>query len=302
MFRVVAGFLMAAVLAVPATAQETLPPERDDEPLVQSVSRNWNFWLRGNGQLYENFDQAPDGAPENTVTALAAEVGANVGLTPALRAYATASYLQFNEDELEGSSGFRAGLRGDMRPHAFEVYAEQLTNRPSFDLDVFAGAQIRRLAGEYSYRFLENWQASAEVELDRQDFERSETRDNEFAGFGAAIRWRGSRLISPELGFRTGRRDVNDDLQTYDQGEVYLQVRSSPTEKLYLSARVRERRRDYANVDREDNRRQLAVSADYSFTDAWVLNLYGARERNDTNLANRDATWGFFSAGVTYRF
>lgn len=302
MLRVVAGFFAAALLAAPLLAQETMPPHRDDEPIVQPAAHDWDFWVRGNGQLYENFDQAPDGQPENDVTALAAEVGASVGLTKAWRAYGTASYLHFNDDELEGSSGFRLGLRGGTRPHAFEVYAEQLTNRPSFDLDVFAGAQIRRLAAEYSYRFLPEWQVSVDGELDQQDFNRSETRDNEYAGAGAAIRWRKSRLFSPELGFRLGQRDVNDDTQTYDQGEVYLQVRSSPTDKLYLSARIRQRRRDYQNIDREDQRRQIAVSADYSFTKAWVLNLYGARESNDTNLAGRDATWGFVSAGVTYRF
>ena len=259
----------------------------------------WQFWVRGAGQLYENFFQDPhDG---ESVTAASGEAGASLGIADGLRAYGQVNYLHFFDDTIEGSPGVRVGLRGDLRPHAFEVYAESLSNRPSFELDEFAGADIQRISGEYSYRFLKDWQASADFDLEQQEFD-NPGRDNDFHSVGAAIRWRGSRMFSPEIGFRTGEREVNDVLQSYDQRETYLQIRSQATERLYLSARFRDRKRDYQNVAREDKRRQITVGADYTLTPEWVLNLYGARERVDTTLPDRDFTTGLWLAGLTFRF
>src|SRR5688572_32934857 len=91
------------------------------------------------------------------------------------------NYIHFNESTLEGSPAIRLGLRGDLRPHAFEVYAEQLSNRPSFELDEFVGADVTRVAGEYSYRFLEDWQASLDGELEQQELGGAPGRDNQYA-------------------------------------------------------------------------------------------------------------------------
>lgn len=292
MFRVAVGFLIVT-LAVPGFAQ-TLPPDEDVSP--------WEFWVRGNAMQYENFYQAAEGSPEEDETALGAEAGLSFGFTPALHVYGSASYLHFVDDAIEGSPGFRVGLRGGARPHAFDVYAEQLNNRPSFDLDEFQGADISRINGEYSYRFLEHWQVSVDGLLEEQEFDGTPERDNEFAQAGAALRWRGSRLFSPEIGFRTGEREVNDATQTYDQSEMYLQIRSQPTPKWYLSLRYRTRERDYANVVRTDDRDQISLGADYSMTDHLVLNLYGAKETVDSSIEGRDFDSGFWLAGFTWKF
>ena len=297
MLRVV---IAMCLLALPLAAQK--PDDVGKQKQPQPEGREWEFWVRGNGQSFANFFQAPEGQPEETVTAFGAEVGASARLTGPLRVFGHVNYIHFNESTLEGSPAFRLGLRGDLRPHAFEVYAEQLSNRPSFELDEFVGADVTRLAGEYSYRFLDDWQASVDAELEQQDLGGAPGRDNQYAGVGAAIRWRGSRIFSPELGFRTGERDVDDNIQSYGQSEVYLQVRSQLTDALYLSGRIRQRKRDYANQPREDERRQFAASADYTLTPNWVLNFYGATEDNDTSVADRDSSWGFFLAGVTYKF
>lgn len=296
--------LALLVLLVPAALAQSSTTDTDapTRPAAQQDDRDriWQFWVRGSGQLYENFFQSPSDG-EN-VTALTGEVGASLGLTRGLRAYGSVNYLHFLDDEIEGSPGIRVGLRGDRRPHGFDVYAEQLSNRPSFDLDEFQGAEIRRLAGEYTYRFLPDWQASVDGELEGQEFDGTPQRDNRFGSLGAAVRWRGSRVFSPELGVRFGNRDVEDELQTYGQRETYIQVRSQTTERLYLSVRLRDRRRDYANIPRDDTRRQIAVSADYTLVPNIVLNLYGARERVDTTLPNRDFTAGLWIVGLTYRF
>lgn len=264
-------------------------------------AQTWDFYARGNFQIYENFFQATDGEPEEDITAEQVEVGANVKLSKALTGFGNVNLLHFNDDTLEDSPGLRVGLRGDMRPHGFEVYAEVLSNRPSFELDEFAGADIRRLHGDYSYRLLKDWQLSAEADVEQQEFD-NDIRDNDFIGFGPAVRWRGSRVFSPELGFHMGERKVNDDRQSYDQSEWFLQIRSQPIQPLYLSVRYRDRKRDYQNVDRDDSRKQIVVSADYTLTEHLVLNLYGGREDVDSNLEGRDFESGFWLAGATWRF
>jgi hypothetical protein len=268
---------------------------------AQTQTPAWDFFVRGNVQLYENFDQAPKGSPENDVTAVQGEVGANLKLTSALTAFGSVNLLHFNDDTLENSPGGRIGLRGDSRPHAFEVYLEVLNNRPSFELDQFAGADTRRLTGNYAYRFAKVWQVSVDGDFEQQEYD-NDLRDNDYRAVGAAVRWRPSRLFSPEIGARVGERDVNDALQSYDQREMYLQIRSQPTPKWYLSARYRDRTRDYQNVDREDQRRQINFGADYSMTQHLVLNFYGAKEDVDSNLAGRDFDSGFWLAGVTWKF
>jgi len=284
------GTIALLILAAPlALAQQ--PPGND--PV-------WQFWARGNGQLFENFFQSPDDG-EN-VGALQGELGASLGLTRGVRLYGSASYLHFPDEAIEGSPGVRVGVRGDRRPHGFEVYAERLDNRPSFDLDGFQGADISRLSGEYSYRLLEDWQVSVDGDFEQQSFDETPERDNDFPQLGAALRWRGSRAFSPEIGFRRGEREVEDALQSYDQNEKYLQIRSQTTERLYLSVRLRDRRRDYQNIAREDERRQIAVGADYTLYPDVILNLYGAREWVDTTVPERDFTSGLWIAGLTYRF
>lgn len=289
----VAIAIMAVLVSANAWAQSTATP-----PPAQSP---WDFYVRGNVQLYQNFFQAPKGAPEEDITAEQVEVGANWKLSKALTAFGNVNLLHFNDDTLENSPGGRVGLRGDLRPHGFEVYAEVLSNRPSFELDEFAGADIRRLHGDYSYRLFQDWQLSIEGDYEQQEFD-NDLRDNDFKGFGPAVRWRGSRVFSPEIGFRMGERDVNDASQSYDQSEWYLQIRSQPIQPLYLSARYRDRKRDYQNVDRNDARKQISVGADYTVNEHLVLNLYGAREDVDSNLTGRDFDSGFWLAGVTWRF
>jgi hypothetical protein len=268
---------------------------------VSAQAQTWEFWFRGNAQSFENFFQATEGQEEEDVTAVQGEVGANVKLTNTLTAYGNVNWLHYNDDTLEDSPGVRLGLRGNARPHAFEVYAEALNDRPSFELDEFAGADIRRINGEYAYRFLQDWQVSFDGDLEQQEYD-NDLRDNEYAALGAAVRWRGSRVFSPELGFRRGERDVNDSAQTYDQSEVYLQIRSQPVQPLYLSLRFRDRTRDYQNIDREDERRQIAFGADYTVSEHLVLNFYGAKEDVDSNVVGRDFDTGFWLAGVTWKF
>jgi hypothetical protein len=270
----------------------------------------WQFWVKGQGQFYGNFFQSPEGSPETDVRALLGEIGASVGLGRSLRAYGQVNHLRYDEEGLDSSNGIRLGLRMQGTPHAFDVFAEQLSDRPSFDVgDEFDRADIRTVAGEYSLRVVEDWQISIDGELQEQEFEITPARDNEFGAIGAAVRWRGSRIFSPEIGLRTGERDVNDATLSYDQRDAYLQIRSSLTPALYLSVRFRDRRREYStdavgssNFGREDKRRQIAASADWTTSEALTWNLYVARENVDTNVEGRDFDTSLAIVGVTFRF
>lgn len=267
----------------------------------QPQPRTWNFWLKTNAQSYRNFYQAPEGSPEEDVRALQGELGANYVVSPKVTAYGAVNFLHFDDAALEDSPGLRLGVRGDARPHAFDVYVESLDNRPSFELDQFAGANIRRLNGNYAYRFAENWQVSADLESEKQDLDNN-LRDNEFRSVGFAVRWRGSRLFSPEIGFRGGERDVNDDAESYDQRESYLAIRSQPVRQLYLSVRFRNRQRDYQNIAREDERRQVTIGADYTVNPHLVLNFYAAGEDAESDRPGRDFDSSYAILGFTWKF
>ncbi|HEX2835405.1 MAG TPA: outer membrane beta-barrel protein [Thermoanaerobaculia bacterium] len=299
--------LMFAMLLTPALAgQETEPRDTrqsgDKQAQTNPSDAPWQFWLKGNGQLYENFFQAVEGGAEEDVTALYGEVGASFRIVNRMRVYGDVNYLHYNENDLDASTGIRIGLRNDAQPHSFDVYVEHLQDRPSFDVgDEFDRADIRTVAADYGWRFTHDWSLGVDGEIQHQEFDITEGRDNDFAGAGASIRWRGSRLFSPELGVRIGNRDVDDDSLSYDQRDVYLQIRSALTPKWYLSGRIRNRSRDY-NSNREDTRRQLTLGADYSIHPNLVLNLYGAHESTDVNLAGRDFDTTLWMAGLTWKF
>jgi hypothetical protein len=311
MFRrvVAVGFTVALALTSTAFAQTTPRGDAPDQRIT--VGRPWQFWLKGNGQKYDNFFQVAEGRPQDDVNAIMGEVGASLrlGRSP-VALYGSFNHLNYRDFGLDASNGVRVGLRSNARPHSFDFYAEQLMDRPTFDVgDEFDTADIRTLAGEYAFRFAGDWQVSADAELQQQEYNLTPSRDNDFNAFGGAVRWRGSRLFSPEIGVRVGERDVDDPSFSYDQRDLYAQVRSSITPELYLSLRYRDRSRDYStsnvaasNFGREDERRQLAATADWTFMPSLTLNLYAARENVDVNLPNRDFDTALYLVGLTWRY
>lgn len=308
-------FLTFVLLALgaPASGQDRDDtPPRPDEVRGLSTAERFDFWVRAQGLLFGNFFQATGGREEEDVSALLGEVGTSLRLTRSgsLAAYGSVNYLGYQDEGLDSSHGFRVGVRGEARPHAFDVYYDQQMDRPTFDVgDVFDRADVRRLAGEYSNRITRRWQVTLDAEAEEQNFDLSPNRDNEFVGAGAAIRYRGWRKFSPELGYRAGEREVNDPTQTYDQSDLYLQIRSPISPAVYASVRIRSREREYStenpsssNFGRADDRLQLSGYADVRLRDPLILNLYGSWEEVDSNLAGRDFTTTLFAAGLTYRF
>lgn len=290
--------------ALLAQARRDQPP-RPDEKESAPVSSRFESWIRGQGMLFGNFFQASDSALEEDVTALQGEIGTAFQVSPAmpLELYGSLSYLQYDDEALDSSPGFRVGVRSDGRPHSFDLSFSQQNDRPTFDVgDTFDRADVSRLYGEYGYRVVPDWEVMFRGESERQKNDLTPFRDNEFLGFGGSVRYRGSRVFSPEIGYNAGRRDVDDETQSYDQQDLFFQVRSALTPAIYWSARYRYRTREYINEIREDDRNQISGYVDFTILPPLALTLYGSWEDVDSNLEGRDFDTTLVSAGLTYRF
>jgi hypothetical protein len=291
------------LVAVPAFAQEADREERSDTGLRTE--------LRLNGWMFENFFQASEPASEEDVSALGAELRVAGGGRSGWSPYARANYLKYDDEGLDSTYGGRVGLALDSNPHSFDVYADHQLDRPTFDIgDVFDRADVTTVAAEYRNRITRSWDLGVEGQFQQQSFQELTSKDNEFTGFGASVRYRGfGSIFSPEIGFMMGEREVDDPSETYDQNDTYIQVRSTPVDALYLSVRYRMREREYTTGDplassfgRTDDRDQLSLSGDWKLTPRLTLNGYFANEKSDSSREGRDFDTGLYMLGLTIGF
>lgn len=304
--------VMVLFLALPALAAAQRPGDdtastRDRQRERATEERRFRIDLRLNGLFFDNFFQAPDGAPQQDVSAWAAELRLAAPLAAALEGYANLNYTTY-EDPLETSQGITAGLRSDGRPHGFDLFGELITNRPTGDVgELVEQADIQRFAGEYSFRPTRAWQLTTLAEYQRQDFEITEGRDNTFTDFGGAVRYRGfGSEFSPEIGATFGERDADDPNEDHSQRDLFVKLRSAPAPWAYLSLRYRYRTRDYdigdpraSNFEREDTRKQWTATADLRTGDVLTWNFYYSYEDAESTLASREFTTSLLAAGVT---
>lgn len=305
----VLAFLLFALAGL-AAAQEQPGDETAsarDRERAKVDERRLRADLRLNALRFDNFFQAPAGFPEQEVDAWAGELRLAVPFAETLEGYASLNHTTY-DDPLEASQGITAGLRSAGRPHGFDLFGEYLTNRPSGDVgELVEQADIRRVAGEYSYRMTRDWQLTALGEYQQQDFDISQGKDNTFTDFGGAIRYRGfGSAFSPEVGATFGDRDAEDPDEDHEQRDLFLKIRSAPADWAYLSFRYRHRTRDYSitntlagNFEREDTRKQWVASADLRTGDVLTWNLYYSYEDAESTLATREFTTSLFAAGLT---
>jgi hypothetical protein len=305
--------LLLLALLLPGLAAAQKPPgdetasTRDRDRESATDERRFRVDLRLNSLFFDNFFQAPEGLPQEDVNAWAGELRLVAPFGETLEGYANLNYTSY-EDPLEASRGVTAGLRSSGRTHGFDLFGESVTNRPSGDVgELVEQADLKRVAGEYSYRVTRDWQLSALAEYQDQDFEITQGKDNTFVDFGGAIRYRGfGSAFSPEIGATFGERDANDPDEDHDQRDLFLKIRSAPADWAYLSLRYRHRTRDYAidnplasNFEREDTRKQWTATADLRTGDVLTWNLYYSYEDAESTLATREFTTSLFAAGVT---
>lgn len=299
--RVLVGALMPVFTAILALGPATSARAQDLRMGAE---------LTAAGMVFDNFFQAPEDAIEETVTAgsVDARVGPRLSGTPVWiygRAGATAY------EELDTSLLLGAGVLVDADRHALDLQVSRETDRPTLDVgDEVEPATVVRALGEYGFRVTEDWELKALGEIESHEFEISEGQNGETAKAGAAIRWRGLGYdFSPEVGATMGARDADDPVEDYDQSEVYVQLRSAPTRRLYLSGRYRLRTRDYsvddpslANFGREDTRHQLVALVDYVLTGPLSAYAYWAWEDADSTRETRVFTARYLILGLKARW
>ncbi len=298
--------LVVSALAFPLLAQERGTRNEPDESDAALQSE-----LRLNGWRFDNFFQASDPALEQDINALGAELrfarGGDTGWLP----YFRANYLDYDDEALEASYGARIGARLASRPHRFEIYLDHQLDRPTFDIgDVFDTADVTTLVADYGLRVTDSWELGLQGEAQQQSFNVLETKDNDFRGLGASLRYRGfGSLFSPEIGYGAGEREVDDPAETYDQTETYVQVRSAPAETVYLSLRYRMREREYttgdiaaSNFAREDDRDQWSLTADWRMLPRLTWNLYWAAEDAQSTRVAREFDTQTVLLGLTIGF
>jgi hypothetical protein len=205
-----------------------------------------------------------------------------------VQAYGHAAYVGYRG--FGPSTGLGLGLRSDGRPGSFDVALQAHRGRPSREVgDVLGRADDASVAAEYAYRVLDDLQLSVLADARREWYELSPEKRNDVFNVGAAARYRGWSQISPEVGFRWGRRDILDANEDLEQREVFARLRWTPAPAVYVSVRYRRRYRDYtvedparSNFGREETRQQWTVGGDIRLSRHWSWGVYYAREESDS--------------------
>lgn len=296
---VVLGAWLWAVPGIAQVAAPTPPPDR------------FRGYARLGGTVFDNFFEATEGLPEESV--LAATLGGGLAFRlnegSPLEAHLAADHVLY--EDLDPSSSIAAGLRFAGRPHAWDVTVRYLRARPGREVgDQFDRANALALSGLYSYRITRDFEVLGLGQVRRETYDLLPDRTTDGYTLGAAVRYRGlGRNLSPEIGANFGSRSVSEEPdEDLSLREGYLRLRWSPTRSTYVSARYRRRGRSYTvedasarNFGRDDTRHQLVVAADWTRGDL-VWNLYYTLEDSNSSLPTGIFDTQSLSLGLTYQF
>jgi hypothetical protein len=251
-------------------------------------------------QLYRfgNFFQAREGQPEEDVNGIGAEWRAAWRMAPGRPDfYAALNVLSYSGDAGETSYGGRVGVSHYGAVHSYNFALDRQENGYSFDVgDRTAAANITALSGQYTYRLFRDWEAGAETYLERQRFDVETGFENDYHSLGAQVRYRGlGRILRPRIGYVVGERDVEAASESYDDRYWYVQLDSTPFQRLTASFRYRNRTRDYAG-NRTDDRDQWRLRAQLRQTQRLAWTASYTRERVSSNEPGR----GSFDTDVLF--
>lgn len=277
---------------------------------VFAVELDWE--VAAGAEERGNFFQAPSGQPREDVFAATVEGVLRAVLDDARRWRLRAAIKHWEYEE-ELDSADRGLVAADFHdgPHRAHLGVVLDRDRPTVSVgDEFDRADRTRWRGAYSYELRGGWELGGRGEIGDESFELSDDKESDLSAVGLFVRHRGwGSVFSPELSFETGERDVVDPDEDYDQDEVALHLRSAPTEALYLAFRYRQRQRDYtgsdpaaSNFGREDDRWDVALTAQYRFTEHWGGTFYGAYQDADSTKAFRVFDDRLLAVWVSYRF
>lgn len=293
--------VVAVCAAAPLVAQ---PLNRPNAPAFRQE-------IRLQSMLFGNFFQATTPGTGEDVRGIGAEYRAAYRAWKNTEVYGHLNVLDFDEAGKKNTYGGRVGAAYDGERQDFNVFVDHGENRSTFDI---AGAtdtgDVTTIAGEYSIRVTDDWQAGAEAEHESQRFAITHARNNDATSAGVNVRYRGfGYKFMPEVGYNTGSRDVEDETESYDESYWYAKVVSSPTRRVYLSLEYRDLTRDYTTRDvtsskfgSDETRGQWTGSASFRATDHVVYILYGSTEATRSSRLNHDFNTSFLLLAVSVGF
>lgn len=292
------GAWLWAVPAFPQAATPAPPPDR------------FHGYARLSGMVFDNFFEATDGLPGESV--LASSLGGGATFRPSerspLKAHLAAEYVVYQG--FDPSQHITAGIRFEGRPHGGGLTVRYLRGRPGREVgDQFDRANALAVSGEYSYRITNNIEIIGLAEFRHETYELFPDRSTDGYALGAAVRYRGlGSGLSPELGASVGGRSVSGADEDLTLRDGYLRLRWSATRSLYLSARYRHRGRSYSvtdvtarNFGRDDTRHQLTAAADWT-RGRLIWNLYYTLEDSNSSRASASFKTQLLSLGLTLPF
>ena len=301
-----AVLLALAPLSARAQESDTLPSTQraDSSAGIQGE-------VRVNGMHFGNFYQAPDSGAQRDVRALSLDGRVEWPLSRSgnTRLYGAGNLVVY--DDPDPSTRIAGGVNARHGTRVVDLSAGFRSNAPRFDVgDRFEQADILDAAAVLALRPAEDIEVGVLGRFAREWYSIDDQKNSTVSELGASLRYRGfGYLFSPEIGAAFGRRSVELEVEDYAQREVFLQIRSVPTPPLYLSARYRNRLRDYAtdletaaNFAREDARHQLTLAGELRLSTALSWSAYYAWETSDSSLDSRDFTVQLLSTGLVYRF
>ena len=310
--RIIRGAVLAAAMltilpfALRAQESDTLPSTQraDSSAGIQGE-------VRVNGMHFGNFYQAPDSADRRNVRALAVDGRVEWPLVRSgnTRLYGAGNLVVY--DDPDPSTRIAGGVHTRRGTRVADLSAGFRSNAPRFDVgDRFEQADILDVAAVLATRPTDDIEVGLLGLFAREWYTIDDQKNSTVSEVGAAVRYRGfGYLFSPEVGAAFGKRSVELEVEDYAQREVFLQIRSVPTPPLYLSARYRNRLRDYgtdletaSNFGREDTRHQLTLAGELRLSTALSWSAYYAWETSDSSLDSRDFTVQLLSTGLVYRF
>lgn len=302
--------LLLPLAAPPPAGAQTLDSTlaRRDRP--DAPRRPYEVQLRLGGSRTDNFFQTASSEPSRDVSAGTAELrlvhafGDGGRSNVRLRGGAT----RFEGLPTAALAELASRMAG--RSHALDVQLTGSFNSPRFEVgEALESADVAALSAEYMFLVTRALQLGVLGDVAREWYSSASRLDNTLRDVGGAARWRGfGAIFSPEVGYTVGRREVEDERESFDQKAVFVQLRSAPSRNVYASARYRRRFRDYdtenvlaSNFGREDTRDQLTAALSFAPSVGPAWDLYYAWEDVESSRAIRSFTTQLLALGVTFR-
>jgi hypothetical protein len=329
-------FLLVAIpfLAVDAPGQG-VPPNiartpGDSSALIPRAPRTTGLEMhvRLSGAYADNFLQAPDAAA--TAELVSSTVESRLVLRtrrPTINAYVQASrtiswlFMTDSQCPTSGSDlvcvfdGFEPdqAINWGVEMSAGRVHLESRGGKQNRSPRLFGGdeadfATISWWEGGYGLTFPGRIQLNM-VGHNNDVFLQTRRTENHYYGAGSSLRFRGfGYRFSPEIGAMRSFWKTPAAADNYEERTRWMSLRMIPFSALYLHVRYRLGQRLYSiddplagNYGREDDRRNLTVSADLKLSRRVTWSIYHTHEGVSSTREERSFSTNYLTSGLSFR-